>query len=121
MSKISGQLAQSCATLGLPNFSGRTAQEVWHVTREPRYALLKPHTLRDLMTRTGDGSEITGRALAKAVGVPHGTIDGLLNGQTRTQPAHVAREICRVVGVDVGCLWAETGRKVPDDSTEATS
>ncbi|MFJ1657223.1 helix-turn-helix domain-containing protein [Streptomyces anthocyanicus] len=89
------------------------------MTREPRYRLLKPHTLRDLMSRTGDGSEISGRALASAVGIPHGTIEGLLNGKTKTQPAPVAREICRVIGVDVGCLWAETGRKVPDEKTEA--
>ncbi|MFF9215569.1 helix-turn-helix domain-containing protein [Streptomyces viridosporus] len=89
------------------------------MTREPRYRLLKPHTLRDLMSRTGDGSEISGRELADQVGVPHGTIDGLLNGKTKTQPAHVAREICRVIGIDVGCLWAETGRKVPDEKTGA--
>lgn len=88
------------------------------MTREPRYALLKPNTLRDLMTRTADGSEISGRALASAVGIPHGTVEALLNGKTRTQPAHVAREICRVIGIDVGCLWAETGRKVPDDKAE---
>lgn len=67
------------------------------------------------MGRTGDGSEISGRALAEEVGVPHGTIEGLLNGKTKTQPQRVARAICRVIGVDVGCLWAETGRKVPDD------
>ncbi|MFF9043284.1 hypothetical protein [Streptomyces parvulus] len=91
------------------------------MTREPRYALLKPNTLRDLMTRTGDGSEISGRALASAVGIPHGTIEGLLNGKTRTQPAHVARDICRVIGIDVGCLWAETGRKVADETTEVSA
>ncbi|MDT6983694.1 helix-turn-helix domain-containing protein [Streptomyces lusitanus] len=91
------------------------------MTREPRYALLKPHTLRDLMGRTGDGSEISGRALAREVGVPHGTIEGLLNGKTTTQPASVARAICRVIGIDVGCLWAETGRKVPDETAGEAS
>jgi transcriptional regulator with XRE-family HTH domain len=80
--------------------------------------LVKPHTMRDLMGRTGDGSEISGRQLAEAVGVPHGTIAGLLSGETKTQPAAVAREISRVIGVDVGCLWAETGRKVPDHRPE---
>ncbi|MEV5368945.1 MULTISPECIES: helix-turn-helix domain-containing protein [Streptomyces] len=91
------------------------------MTREPRYRLLKPHTLRDLMGRTGDGSEISGRALAREVGVPHGTIEGLLKGTTATQPAEVARKICRVIGVDVGCLWAETGRKVPDEKPSEAS
>jgi transcriptional regulator with XRE-family HTH domain len=85
------------------------------VSREPRYKLLKPHTLRDLMGRTGDGSAISGRELAAQVGVPHGTIEGLLNGKTKSQPQRVAREICRVIGIDVGCLWAETGRKVSDE------
>lgn len=88
------------------------------MTREPRYALLKPDTLRDLMGRTADGTPITVRGLAAAVGVPHGTIDGLLNGKTKTQPAHVARDICRVIGIDAGCLWAETGRKIPDEEPE---
>lgn len=72
------------------------------------------------MGRTGDGSAISGRALARAVGVPHGTIEGLLNGTTRTQPASVARAICNVIGIDVGCLWAETGRKVPDEKRAGT-
>jgi Cro/C1-type HTH DNA-binding domain len=90
------------------------------VKQEPRYRLLKPHTLKDLMGRTGDGSEISGRALAEAVGVPHGTIEGLLNGKTKTQPRRVVDEICRVVGVDIGCLWAETGRKIPDDRPAST-
>ena len=89
------------------------------MTREPRYRLLKPMTLRDLMGRTGDGSEISGRALAELVGVPHGTIEGLLSGKTKTQPASTARAICRVIGIDVGCLWAETGRKVPDEKAES--
>jgi plasmid maintenance system antidote protein VapI len=89
------------------------------MTREARMRLVKPHTMRDLMGRTGDGSEISGRKLAEAVGVPHGTIEGLLNGKTKTQPAAIAREISRVIGVDVGCLWAETGRKVPDEQPDS--
>lgn len=88
------------------------------MTQEPRYRLLKPHTLRDLMGRTGDGSEISGRALAEAVGVPHGTIEALLNGKTKTQPGHVARRICQIIGIDTGCLWVETGRAVPDTESD---
>lgn len=83
----------------------------------PRYRLLKPHLLRDIMERTGTGASISGRELAAIVGVPHGTIDALLNGHTKTQPEHVAKHICRVIGVDELILWAPTGRAVPADDT----
>lgn len=66
-----------------------------------------------VMERTGTGAEISGRALADAVGIPHGTVDALLSGKTKTQPSSVAHRICRVVGVDLLILWAPTGRAVP--------
>ncbi|MFF9894909.1 helix-turn-helix domain-containing protein [Streptomyces longispororuber] len=88
----------------------------------PRYRLLKPHLLRELMDRTGTGASISGRELAAMVGVPHGTIDALLNGHTKTQPAQVAKDICRVIGVDDLILWAPTGRAVPaEDGVPAGS
>ncbi|MFF3034636.1 MULTISPECIES: helix-turn-helix transcriptional regulator [unclassified Streptomyces] len=80
-----------------------------------RFLLVNPDRLRMLMARTGTGSAITLRALAAEVGVPHGTIDHLLSGEVRTQPAEVAYAISRVLGVDPLVLWAPTGRSIPAD------
>ncbi|MFJ3794992.1 helix-turn-helix domain-containing protein [Streptomyces sp. NPDC090088] len=87
------------------------------MVREPRYRLVKPHLLCELMERTGTGAEISGRELARQVGIPHGTVDALLSGATKTQPTGVAHEIARVIGVDLLILWAPTGRSVPDDES----
>lgn len=87
------------------------------MAREPRYRLFNPDRLRMLMERTGTGSGISGRELAAKVGIPHGTVDALLSGQTKTQPCTVAHSIARVIGVDVLILWEPTGRAVPDDSS----
>lgn len=84
---------------------------------EPRYHLLDPDLLRRLMERTGTGHSISGRELARRVRVPHGTIDGLLNGGTRTQPSEVAHSISRIIGVDILILWAPDGRAISVDST----
>lgn len=80
---------------------------------EPRYVLLKPDLMRELMERTGTGHSISGRELARRVGVPHGTIDNLLNGNIKSQPSEVAHGICRIIGVDVLILWVPAGRAVP--------
>ena len=90
------------------------------VAREPRYRLVSPDLLRTLMERTGTGASISGRELAAAVDVPHGTIDALLSGKTKTQPSSVAHHICRVIGVDLLILWAPTGRAVPADDSHIT-
>jgi hypothetical protein len=91
------------------------------VTPAPRYRLLKPHLLRELMERTGTGASISGRELAAAVGVPSSTVDALLNGHTKTQPALTAEHICRVIGVDLLVLWAPTGRAVPADDEQGAA
>jgi transcriptional regulator with XRE-family HTH domain len=80
---------------------------------EPRYVLLDPDLLRRLMERTGTGHSISGRELARRVGVPHGTIDNLLNGNIKSQPYDVAHLICRTIGVDVPILFNPAGRAVP--------
>lgn len=90
------------------------------MAREPRYLLVNPDRLSMLMERTGTGASISGRELAAAVDVPHGTVDALLNGKTKTQPSSVAHAICRVIGVDLLILWAPTGRSVPGDTRQAT-
>ncbi|MCX5522270.1 XRE family transcriptional regulator [Streptomyces bobili] len=80
---------------------------------EPRYVLLDPDLLRRLMERTGSGHSISGRALARRVEVPHGTIDGLLNGNIKSQPHEIACAISRWIGVDLLILWTPAGRAVP--------
>ena len=80
---------------------------------EPRHVLLDPDLLRRLMERTGTGHGISGRELARRVGVPKSTIDALLNGAVKSQPDAVAYSICRVIGVDVPILWEHAGRAVP--------
>lgn len=88
---------------------------------EPRHVLLDPDLLRRLMERTGTGHSISGRELARRVGVPHGTIDALLNGNIKSQPADVAHSICRTIGVDLLILWAPAGRAVPaEDAGDIT-
>ncbi|MET7648332.1 helix-turn-helix transcriptional regulator [Streptomyces sp. NPDC005426] len=84
-----------------------------------RYRLVSPTLLGQLMQRTGTGNSISQRALAAAAGIPHGTIDHLLNGVVRTQPDHVAYSIARTIGVDLLVLWAPTGRTVPVDGPPA--
>jgi hypothetical protein len=74
--------------------------------------------MRRLMLRTGSGHSIKGRELARRVGVPHGTVGGLLSGNIRTQPSDVAHAICRIIGVDALILWAPAGRAVPVDSED---
>jgi transcriptional regulator with XRE-family HTH domain len=86
---------------------------------EPRYVLLKPALLRELMERTGSGHSISGRELARRVGVPHGTIDNLLNGNIKSQPSEVAHHISRIIGVDALVLWAPAGRAVPVETDDA--
>lgn len=80
---------------------------------EPRYVLLDPDLLRRLMERTGSGHSISGRELARRVGVPHGTIDNLLNGNIKSQPHEIACVISRWIGVDLLVLWTPGGRAVP--------
>lgn len=85
------------------------------MTVERRYVLVKPVTMRLLMERTGAGSDLSGRELAELVGIPHATVDALLNCKTSSQPMSVALRISEVLGVDELCLWAPRGRAVPDD------
>lgn len=77
---------------------------------EPRYELVRPELLRALMERTATGASISGRELAAAVGVPHGTINALLTGTTQSQPERIARGICAEIGIDLLCLWAPRRR-----------
>ena len=70
------------------------------------------------MERTGTGHSISGRELARRVGVPHGTIDALLNGGIKSQPADIAHSISRTIGFDVLILWCPAGRAMPVDTDD---
>ncbi|MFC8859290.1 helix-turn-helix domain-containing protein [[Kitasatospora] papulosa] len=77
------------------------------------YLLMDPDLLRRLMQRTGTGSAITVRELAKSAQVHHSTIGFLLTGKRRTTARHTAKAIARRLGVDVLVLWAPVCRSMP--------
>lgn len=79
----------------------------------PAHHLLDPDLLRRLMERTGDGTAVSTRTLAKAVGVHHSFIGHLLTGERATAPAEIANRISQRIGVDLLVLFAPTGRTVP--------
>jgi transcriptional regulator with XRE-family HTH domain len=75
-----------------------------------RYRLHSPDLLRTLMQRTGDGSSITVRGLAKAAGCHASYISELMNGQQETASADIAEGTANRIGVDVLVLWQPAQR-----------
>lgn len=69
------------------------------------YAVASSDRLKLLMERTGTGEEITSRELAKAAGVAHGTVGGLMSGAQRVVPEPKAKAIAAALGVDLLVLW----------------
>lgn len=69
--------------------------------RAPMYRPVSIPLIRQLMQRTGDGAPVTVRQLAKAAGVPHGTIGNLLTGQQETVPGPAAHAMAHRLGVDL--------------------
>jgi transcriptional regulator with XRE-family HTH domain len=67
------------------------------------------------MERTGTGESISGRQLARDVGIPSSTIDGLLSGATRTQPADIAQAIADRLGVALLVLWVPRAQAIVVD------
>lgn len=88
---------------------------------QPRLRLVNPARLRIAMERIGTGEEISGRELARRVGIPPSTIDGLLSGATRTQPAPVAQAIADTVGVALLVLWAPRSQAAAVSVAEAAA
>jgi transcriptional regulator with XRE-family HTH domain len=78
---------------------------------ESRYQLIDPSLLRKLMQRTGDGSNVTIRDLAAAVGVPHGTVGNLLTGEQASVSQEIAQRIADRIGVDLLVLWRPAVRR----------
>ncbi|PBC71518.1 hypothetical protein BX265_6128 [Streptomyces sp. TLI_235] len=79
----------------------------------PMCKLWNRDLLKLLMQRTGTGSRISTRDLAKAVGCAHGTIGNLLNGAQEYVPLALAQAIAARIGVDLLVLFTPTGRAVP--------
>ncbi|MFH8717291.1 XRE family transcriptional regulator [Streptomyces zaomyceticus] len=76
----------------------------------PKYRLVSADLLRTLMRRTGIGSAVTGRQLARDVGVAHGIIGELLTGARETVPATTAEAIAQRIGVDLLVLFIPSQR-----------
>lgn len=75
-----------------------------------KYRLVSADLLRTLMQRTGIGSAVTGRQLARDVGVAHGIIGELLTGARDTVPATTAQAIAQRIGVDLLVLFIPSER-----------
>lgn len=86
----------------------------------PAHHLLDPDLMRRLMERTGDGTPVSTRTLAKSVGVHHSFIGHLLTGERTTAPAEIAQRIAQRIGVDILVLFTPTGRTVPAPSSHQT-
>lgn len=91
----------------------------------PRYRLHDPALLRTLMRRTGDGSRISIRELARTAQCQPSTIGKLLTAEQETVTAESAAAIARRIGVDLLVLWTpveRTAGAVPvQDTPEAKS
>ncbi|MFF9844660.1 XRE family transcriptional regulator [Streptomyces sp. NPDC013740] len=81
----------------------------------PKYRLVSTELLKLLMKRTGTGSAVTGRQLAKEAGVAHGTVGMLLTDARDTVFATTAQAIAQRLGVDLLVLWVPAERA--DSST----
>jgi transcriptional regulator with XRE-family HTH domain len=80
------------------------------IPEAPKYRLVSAELLRLLMQRTGTGSAVTGRRLARDVGVAHGIIGELLTGARDTVSATTAQAIAQRIGVDVLVLFVPAER-----------
>ncbi|WP_031514762.1 helix-turn-helix domain-containing protein [Streptomyces sp. NRRL F-5123] len=69
--------------------------------RTTMYRLVDTDLFRQLMRRTGNGSPVTGRQLARAAGVAHGTVGSLLTGEQKTLPEEKAMALAQRLGVDL--------------------
>lgn len=74
------------------------------------YAVDSADRLKLLMERTGTGKAVSGRELAAAAGVAHGTIGALMSGAQRVVPEPKAKAIASVLGVDLLVLWVPMER-----------
>ena len=67
----------------------------------PAYRLVSTALFRQLMQRTGTGSSVTFRQLARDAGVHRNTVNNLLSGAQETVPATAATALAQRLGVDL--------------------
>lgn len=67
----------------------------------PAYRLVNITLFRQLMQRTGTGSSVTFRQLARDAGVHRNTVNNLLSGAQETVPAAAANALAQRLGVDL--------------------
>lgn len=65
------------------------------------YRLVDAELFRQLMQRTGTGSSVTFRQLARDAGVHRNTVNNLLNGDQETVPEPAASALAQRLGVDL--------------------
>lgn len=80
--------------------------------------LVSPDLLITLMERTGDGTSVSVRELADAVGCHPSKIGHLRKGERETATDAEALAIARRLGVDLLVLWMPTGRTTPAPTPE---
>lgn len=90
---------------------------------EERMVLVSAELLVLLMQRDGDGSAVSVRDLADAVGCHPSKIDGLRTGRRKTSLYSEAVAIAKRLGVDLLVLWRHAGRTVdmPDEASHMTA
>lgn len=88
-------------------------------TQSNPMVLVSPDLLVKLMERTGDGTSVSVRELADAVGCHPSKIGHLRRGERETATEAEARAIARRLGVDLLVLWIPTGRTTPAPSPES--
>jgi transcriptional regulator with XRE-family HTH domain len=76
-----------------------------------RYCLLDRDLLRRLMKRTGNGTEVTIRELAREAGCSASLVGHLLTGESQDVSVEIAHGISEAIGVDVLILFTPTGRR----------
>lgn len=79
---------------------------------EPMYKLVSPELLKQLMDRTGTGSPISLRELARQAGIARSSLHALIHGMQEAVPANEAHGIANSIGVDLLILFAPVGRTV---------
>lgn len=73
-----------------------------------------------LMKRTGDGSRVSVRELAKVAGVHPSAVGFLRTGEQKSLPEEQAKAMAQRLGVDYLVLWAPICRAVPAPSGDSS-
>jgi transcriptional regulator with XRE-family HTH domain len=88
--------------------------------RTTMYRLVDKALFRQLMRRTGTGAPVTGRQLARAAGVAHGTVGSLLTGDQESVPEEKAAALAQRLGVDLLVVFEPVCRSTTPAAVHAT-